>query len=137
MRITENRLRSIIREIIVENEELCPFWGTPIKRDDANKANRSIETQYTVDDDDDKTVSGIGLYDYAVRVLDRCSRLNYTKTFVDNDSMFFKEPIKIGKSYRDLVDIRDILNDCFKDNMSISDCTDDCILKWKNINNIN
>ena len=76
----------------------------------------------------------MGLYDYAVSVLDRCSSLEYTRTFVDNDTMFFKEPIQIGKSYRDLVDIRGVLRQCFEDNVSISDCADNCISKWKDLN---
>jgi hypothetical protein len=133
MRISERRLRCMIREIIIESGEVDPW--VKIQRDNINKANRNIESQYTVDDDE--TVLGVGLYDYAIRVLDRCSSLDYTRTFVDDDSMFLKEPIQIGKSYRDLVDIRDVLNNCFKNSMSIRDCADDCILKWKNINNIN
>ena len=114
MKITERRLIRLIRSVIVESgygddytrdrAKITSRWG------DYDEFGRSIPNDYSMDSRDpgDLASSDIDL-DYVFEVLDKCFSLGYSRSFVDDDTMLLKEPIKIGKSYKDLVDIRDVL----------------------------
>ena len=149
MRISESSLRRIIRDVIMENEEVDwenDPWGLAhhakmnkakdndprglAHHDNMNKA-KDNDHDLSSDLSDDEPHEYPDLFSYAVKVLEKCKKSGYTQSFVDNDAMFLKEPIKIGLSYRNLVDIRNVLKQCFDAGDSVSSCASSCIESWK------
>ena len=115
MRITESRLRRIIRQVIAESIDFNVDQSSMIN--DIISVNRELE-----------------LIDYCYEVLDRLSRMGYTRTFVDNNERMMHEPIKIGESFRDLVNVRDIIIRCFDDKKEHDLCANRCVDTWKETN---
>ena len=117
MRITESRLRRVIREVIIES-----------LKDDLNVDQSSMVADII------SVNREIGIINYCNKVLDKLSRMGYTMTFVDDNTMMIREPIQIGKSSRDLVNVRDIIIRCFDDKEEHALCVNRCVDKWEEIN---
>lgn len=130
MRISESKLRRIIRDVIIESEEVDPW--VLLHRQNQRKKD-SLPSTRSVSDSYDLYRDNLGTYNYAIKVIKKCKAADYAISYVENDLELLNEPIKIGKTPYDLIDIRAIVKRCHdnKDSISPEDCAAKCIEEYE------